>query len=126
MHGVGLALNHGWARTGRTLPKPVGWALTLLFVMLAWVLFRAPDFATAARMLRALFGAEGIGPAKLHGAAVFWIAIAIALIGPSSQEVVLRRLVPTPWIAVPAGAAFVFLCLLIGGRIPEAFIYFQF
>jgi alginate O-acetyltransferase complex protein AlgI len=58
-HGVGLALQNLYSASGLrrrlgTLPdlvyKPVSIALTFAFVTFGWVLFRAPDFATAAAM----------------------------------------------------------------------------
>jgi hypothetical protein len=51
---------------------------------------------------------------------------AVALLGPTSQTVALERLQPKPWLAVPAGAALAYLLLLVGGRLPNVFIYFQF
>ncbi|MBM9403061.1 MBOAT family protein [Gluconacetobacter azotocaptans] len=125
LHGAALSVNHVWSRTGIRLAAPLAWAATMLFVILGWVLFRAPDFPTATRMLRAMAGLHGVGRAPIHDAALFWIALAVAVIGPSSQDAV-SRMRPSPLLAAPAGIAFVFLLLLIGGRIPDAFIYFQF
>jgi alginate O-acetyltransferase complex protein AlgI len=70
LHGLYLMLNHAWAafaagRPGlqrRALSRPgraLAWALTMLAVMLAWVFFRAPDFATAARILGGMAGLHG-------------------------------------------------------------------
>ncbi|MBB2156708.1 MBOAT family protein [Gluconacetobacter diazotrophicus] len=126
LHGAALSVNHVWTRLGLRLPGVAGWAVTMLTVIVGWVVFRAPDFPTAARMLRAMSGLNGVGRAWMHEAPVFWIAILVALVGPSSQDAALRMLRPTPLLAVPAGVAFVLLLLLIGGRIPDAFIYFQF
>ncbi|WP_323990217.1 MBOAT family protein [Nguyenibacter sp. L1] len=130
LHGLALSVNHAWTRLASRLalrlPAVAAWALTMLFVIVGWVLFRAPDFPTAGRVLRAMAGLQGVGRAWPRDAAVFWIALGVALIGPSSQDAVLRMLRPTRLLAVPAGIAFVLLLLLIGGRIPDAFIYFQF
>jgi len=126
LHGLGLAANHLWQRAGLRMPPVLGWLCTLLFVMIGWVLFRSPDFATAWHVLRAMAFGNGIGHLHLRNAIVFWIAVGIALLGPSSQDAALRLLKPRPWIAVPAAGAFVFLLFLVGGRIPNAFIYFQF
>ncbi len=125
-HGAALAVNGAWNRAGWRMPRAAGWAITLLFVLAGWVLFRAPDFATAGRMLWAMLGAEGIGRVKVDNAAVVLIAATLALLGPTSQELALRRLPPVRWVALPAGAALVAMLLLIGGRIPNTFIYFQF
>jgi hypothetical protein len=51
---------------------------------------------------------------------------AVALLGPTSQEVALEKLQPKAWLAMPAGVALAYLLLLIGGRLPNVFIYFQF
>ena len=126
LHGAALAINGAWNRAGWRMPQALGWAITLLFVLAAWVLFRAPDFATAGRMLWAMLGTEGIGRVKVDNAAVVLIAATLALLGPTSQELALRRLPPARWVALPAGAALVAMLLLLGGRIPNAFIYFQF
>ena len=53
-HGLGLAGRSLWQRGGFAVPRPFGWALTLVFVGLGWLLFRAPDLTTAALMARAL------------------------------------------------------------------------
>ncbi len=126
LHGVGLAFNHLWARTRIALPRPLGWALTLLFVLCTWVLFRAPDFATAWRVLGAMAGEQGRGHVHVENAAVVAIGIVVALVGPTSQQAALARMPPRPAFAVLAGTAMALLLLLIGGRIPDAFIYFQF
>jgi D-alanyl-lipoteichoic acid acyltransferase DltB (MBOAT superfamily) len=126
LHGAALAINGAWNRAGWRMPQALGWAITLLFVLAAWVLFRAPDFATAGRMLWEMLGIEGIGRVKVDNAAVVLIAATLALLGPTSQELALRRLPPARWMALPAGAALVAMLLLLGGRIPNAFIYFQF
>ena len=126
LHGAGLAANHVWAGSGRRLGRPVGWVLTTAFVLVAWVLFRAPDFGTASRMLAGMAGLHGWQPVHVRNAAVVLIGIAVALVGPTSQEAALRRLPPLPLLAVPVGGLLAFLVLLVGGRLPEEFIYFQF
>ncbi len=126
MHGVALAANGAWDRTGRRMPAPLGWALTLLFVLSAWVLFRAPDFGTALRVFAAMAGVDGIGRVRVHDAWVMLVAVAAALFGPTSQDFALEQLRPSAIMAIPAAAALVGLVLLAGGRVPNEFIYFQF
>jgi D-alanyl-lipoteichoic acid acyltransferase DltB (MBOAT superfamily) len=77
LHGGYLMVNHAWQELCRRsamaaalarspLSRPVGWALTMLAVVVAWVFFRAPDFATAGRLLTAMVGGHGIAlPAGL-------------------------------------------------------------
>jgi D-alanyl-lipoteichoic acid acyltransferase DltB (MBOAT superfamily) len=126
MQGVALAINGAWARAGLRMPALLGWALTLLFVMAGWVLFRAPDFATAWTMLRGMAGLEGLGHVKVDHAVAFAVGTAIALFGPTSQQVALLRLRPVHWLAVPVGIALLLLLLQSGTRAPSEFIYFQF
>ena len=72
VHGVGLAANHLARRFLRLrLPTLAAWALTQLFVLLAWVLFRSPDMETALRIYAALAGAtqaSGAGVAAMASA----------------------------------------------------------
>jgi D-alanyl-lipoteichoic acid acyltransferase DltB (MBOAT superfamily) len=128
LHGIALAVNHVWQNTGLRLPRPAAWAMTLLFVMACWVLFRAADFTTARDILLAMLGRNGIGhisldreyiAALIGGAIVVWFF-------PTSQEAALTKLQPNRWFAMPAGVALAYLLLLIGGRLPNVFIYFQF
>jgi len=60
LHGVYLVL-HRWAeRVGLRIPARLGWGLTLLAVLLAWVPFRAEGFSAAMDFYRGLFGGNGI------------------------------------------------------------------
>ena len=124
-HGVVLAVNGAWVRTGWRMPAVLGWALTMAFVLSAWVLFRAPDFATAGTVLRGMAGLAGAGPTRVAHVPELAAAIALALLGPTSQALA-DRLRPRPWLAWPIGAALAGLLLLAGGRAPNEFIYFQF
>ncbi|HVZ07191.1 MBOAT family O-acyltransferase [Rhodopila sp.] len=128
LHGGALAVNHLWEGRGPRLPRPLAWLLTLLFVMVGWVLFRCPTFGEAGTILLAMAGRHGLGDLALNqeNAAALAGGAAIALLGPVSQEAALTRLSPRPWLAVPAGVLLAYLLLLIGGRLPNAFIYFQF
>jgi len=128
LHGAALALSHLWEKAGLRMPAFLGWLLTLLFVMACWVLFRAPDFATAGDILAAMAFAHGPGTVKLSqdAWAAMLIGATIALIGPTSQRAALVLLRPSPWIAVPVGLGLMYLVITIGGRLPNVFIYFQF
>ncbi len=108
------------------MPRLLGWALTLLFVLGGWVLFRSPDFATAARVLAGMAGAHGVGRLQVDNAAVVLARGGRRAAGADQPGPGPDRLRPSPWLAVPAGAALVCLLLLVGGRVPNEFIYFQF
>ena len=126
LHGLALAVNGAWARSRLRLPRIAGWALTMLFVLVGWVLFRAADFATAWHMLQAMAGVNGLGKVRLDDRAVLYIGLAVALLGPTSQQAMLSRLKPRGWAAGAAAVALVWALLAIGGRLQHEFIYFQF
>ncbi|HXO01569.1 MAG TPA: MBOAT family O-acyltransferase, partial [Stellaceae bacterium] len=61
VHGVGLGAGVLWRRAGLRLPILAGWMLTFVYVVLAWVLFRAPSFAIARVVYRGLTGFAPLG-----------------------------------------------------------------
>ncbi len=80
LHGGYLAIDHLWRRLRPRLavlaPEPgraeifAGAALTFLAVVVGWVFFRAPDFASAITMLRAMAGANGMSATGAAAAAL--------------------------------------------------------
>jgi len=132
LHGLALGLNHWlretvWPRVPVRLPGPVAWLLTLLFVVLAWIPFRAATFHGAATLLAGVAGREGFFPVRLldqlgplghhlhalasdtslvlsmrdwalSGAPTLVLAAAIALFGPNSLQIMRRY---TPALKIP-------------------------
>jgi alginate O-acetyltransferase complex protein AlgI len=126
LHGVALAVNGAWARAGRRLPPLLGWAVTMLFVLVGWVLFRAADFGGAWQILESMVGLHGWGGVRLDNHFILYLGLAVALVGPTSQQAVLRQFQPRGWAALAGAAALVWALLAIGGRLQHEFIYFQF
>ena len=70
LHGVYLAINHGWRALRRRLGHDIGhttrWGracgvlLTFIAVVVGWVLFRSADLAAAGVMLKAMAGGNGL------------------------------------------------------------------
>ena len=68
LHGLYLVINHVWLAfkhrmgwgEGGWLTRRLAVLLTFLAVVVAWVFFRAPDFATASSMLSGMAGLNGI------------------------------------------------------------------
>ena len=57
LHGSFLVLERlGWGQILAKLPRLVRHSYTLMVVLLAWVLFRANDFAQAAHVIKSMFG----------------------------------------------------------------------
>jgi D-alanyl-lipoteichoic acid acyltransferase DltB (MBOAT superfamily) len=122
-HGVGLAAGLLWRRAGLAMPALAGWALTGGFVVLTWVLFRAPSFEAAAAIFKGLFGFAPLGhDFKWRTIA---LAAAVATIGPTAWAAVHRA---PPWrsLAVATALAFVVVLFKIGDDANYEFIYFQF
>src|SRR3954463_2657847 len=60
-HGLGLIGCHMWGWLKRPLPAIAGWAITMLFVLGGWVLFRAADLGMALSLLASMAGFGGSG-----------------------------------------------------------------
>ncbi|MBG0791665.1 MAG: MBOAT family protein [Desulfovibrionaceae bacterium] len=60
LHGLATIIHRLWTRTGLRLPRYAAWALTFLFVNVAWVFFRAQTFADAVRLLKGMVGLHGV------------------------------------------------------------------
>jgi alginate O-acetyltransferase complex protein AlgI len=75
-HGVGLVANHLARGFRLTLPKPIGWFFTFLFVLNGWVVFRSPDLGTATQILKAMYfmtGKDVIAPSQIPNQGMAWI-----------------------------------------------------
>jgi D-alanyl-lipoteichoic acid acyltransferase DltB (MBOAT superfamily) len=122
-HGLGLGAGVLWRKAGLHVPALLGWGLTLLFVVLAWVLFRAPSFEVAERLYMTLAGAAPFG------AALKWRlllpAAGFAMIGPTAYDIAMKAR-PSKGLGVALAFAFVLLLLELGNEQNYEFIYFQF
>ncbi len=122
-HGLGLCAGVVWRRYELPMHPVLGWALTFLFVMACWVLFRATSFPAAIILFKGLIGLAPLGSGfKWRALAV---AAAFAMIGPTSWTIS-QRAPLTRWVAVAFAALFVFVLLKIGDDSNYEFIYFQF
>lgn len=132
LHGVALVIVVLWQRQGFHMPAWGAWPVTFLFLIVTWVFFRATSFMGAAEMLRAMAG-WGYGgwrfPVTMLNPWHSWIigfAAALAIFGPTSQEVALVRLTPRRITAIATALAAVFVLMEIGDRGTQEFIYFHF
>lgn len=136
-HGIALCFARVWEQAGWVdIPRPLAHVFTLLFVALAWTLFRAPDFATAMNMYAGQFGLYGFSlgdglratlrPA--HGMAALLGVVCIiaplyqsrcaARFGQNSLFMTLASLWPV--------LGFLLSFALIASRETVPFLYFQF
>ncbi len=124
-HGIGLSVCHSWQNLQRPLPAALAWPLTMLFVIVGWVLFRATDFTMARNILMSMTGAHGFG-GTFSGTTLILVSAAVSAIVPSAHEIIDRMSKPQPWLAAAAASLSVYCLLKVGSGAPLNFIYFQF
>ena len=105
--------------------------LNSLFITTGQNAEHAPQAVLPSHLLQeevqGLAGEGGLGWAKFHNGWMLAAAGVLALIGPTSQAIAFGHwLRPRIWMAVPLGLAGAGLVLMAGGRLQNAFIYFQF
>ena len=128
LHGLALCINHLWhAVKAPRLPNFIGWAITFYLVSIAWIFFRAPDFATAFIMAQSYMM---IGTAGTQSLDVFYACILIALFTAhfiwqkTNIETRIEALSPAKFAVVLGAITPIILLLHPVGYRP--FIYFQF
>jgi D-alanyl-lipoteichoic acid acyltransferase DltB (MBOAT superfamily) len=129
LHGVALIVNHLWRRTGLRLPAGLAWALTMLFVIAGWVLFRAEDFAAALNVLEGMAGLHGPALDAVATVNDLWLlptAAVLAIAGPTGHRLAHEIMPPRRLAAAALAMALVFVTLTAGGGDNAVFIYFQF
>jgi D-alanyl-lipoteichoic acid acyltransferase DltB (MBOAT superfamily) len=146
LHGIGLIVNHAWRASAvsrrAAIPSSVAQGLTLAFVVLAWVPFRARDVAAALVMwasmagVNGLFTAESTLPGRL-ATPLLWIAalLGVALLAPNTQQLLSQpadpRAAPSPWQpnlrwGLVAGLLFGVAVSFVVAHRPTEFLYFRF
>jgi alginate O-acetyltransferase complex protein AlgI len=131
MHGLGLSIQRIWANSPRkvTLPTWLASMLTLIFVILLWVPFRAANFDTSWQVLLLLFS---FTPAQAAGETQA-VALACGLIFMlvlhhcRNKKIFFSfwRNAPTWVYAISFGSVFA-LSLALRALDYQPFIYFQF
>lgn len=129
-HGMGLVACRGWKSLKMPLPAPVGWVLTMLFVLVGWIMFRAPDWQTFASISESMIGLHGSTSANgmsLQKDVLLEAALPCILI-PSSHEMleIMKRVGPRPAVVVLTAMLAAFCVLQVGKGAPAEFIYFRF
>ncbi|MCP1515708.1 alginate O-acetyltransferase complex protein AlgI [Pseudomonas migulae] len=136
-HGVALCVDRLWSRSRLpNIPPLLSHSLTLLFVFLAWTLFRAPDFHSAMTMYAGQFGLHGfaLGDAlavtlrPVHGLAALLgvVCILAPLLQSRVEQRFARHALFVPVTALWPVAGFLLSFALIASREAVPFLYFQF
>ena len=124
LHGCALVVCALWRRYGPGMPSLLGWALTVAFVLLTGVIFRAGTLEAAWHIFQGLAvppdpGRRGLTPIILVPLAAFLL--------PASQDII-ERLTrrPRPWLAALAGIGLLAVLIELGERNASGFAYFYF
>ncbi|HEY9010133.1 MAG TPA: MBOAT family protein [Devosia sp.] len=138
-HGGLLAVERALGIKGNERRPIWAWAMTMLFVAVGWVLFRAHDVGNALDMYEGMLGLQGFAVRDLYawqisGLSLFGVALGIAVcaIEPwfDAKAAVGHAVdVATRRVAYLSLAASVFGVLAIGKLVAESdspFLYFQF
>lgn len=152
LHGVALCLAHVWvSRIGWHWPGWLALPVTLSFVMLAWIPFRADSVASATRLYQALLSPWQWSPVlqwphqgwPLTGehaplASLVVLGLAIALLLPNSQQWVTRWRSAMDhddprqarrtglWVGALCGVLLFLVLKQLYAQPGQAFLYFEF
>ncbi len=110
------------------MPGVFSWALTFVFVICGWVLFRAEDITLAGTILNSMFVLNNIPlPDKFNDNTDFVIlGLFISMLGPTSYKLAFHKAAPKIWLTSVTSLLLVSIILRIGPGRSLDFIYFQF
>ena len=139
LHGLFLLLERGVRRLADTrslgpagVIKPLGWCMTLIAVVTAWVFFRADDLGSAVAMVTTMFSVSSFALADLANidfeawwsAAIFAALLGQQLITRDRPLQAMLKQLPWPLLGGMLGAMLFLISTTTGQS--NAFIYFQF
>ena len=125
LHGVALVICSLWRRYCPKLAWLLGWLLTVAFVLLTGVIFRAGTLDTAWHIFQGLGTLPDVSRVR-HLLPIIAAVLAACLL-PASQDVIAlftRR--PRPVLAGLLGIALVALLIELGDQDVYEFVYFKF
>jgi alginate O-acetyltransferase complex protein AlgI len=131
LHGLGLSIHRFWAGLSGAprLPAVFSFFITLIFVTLLWVPFRAPDFQTSWDVVRLLFEFNVVGLSADSTSVFFALCLLVCLALHFCRNkgvffIFWRNLSPTLYL-ISLGAVFA-IALALRAVEYQPFIYFQF
>jgi D-alanyl-lipoteichoic acid acyltransferase DltB (MBOAT superfamily) len=125
MHGCALVLCSLWRRYCPRLPRLIAWALTVIFVIVTGVIFRAGTVDVAWNVFQGLAVPPNLEQGR-HLAPLVIVPL-VAFLLPSSQDIIAlltRR--PRPWLAALVGLGILALFIELGEQNVHEFVYFKF
>ena len=103
LHGCALVLCSLWRRYGPRLPALLGWALTVMFVLLTGVIFRAGTLDAAWHVFQGLAVPPNLERGR-HLAPLVIVPL-VAFLLPASQDIIALLDAPAAALARSAGRA---------------------
>jgi D-alanyl-lipoteichoic acid acyltransferase DltB (MBOAT superfamily) len=136
LHGIGLVVNQVWKKTKRKLPGALAWILTIIYLNLAFVFFRAPNLHDAWLYLGALVDVHA--PLGLYtwthslrrldivASGITALAAAVIVVLPKNSMVIVKEFRPSlPRLAFAVCLTLVSL-LFLNSMIAKDFLYIDF
>jgi alginate O-acetyltransferase complex protein AlgI len=125
VHGIALVICSLWRRYCPRLPSLLGWALTVILVLVTGVIFRASTLDAAFNIFQGL----AVLPNLTRGQHLWPLVIIplMAFLLPASQDIIARLMRrPSPWFAALIGFALLVILVTLGERNVNGFAYYQF
>jgi len=125
IHGCALVVCSLWRRYGPRMQALFGWALTVIFVLVTGVIFRAGTLEAAWHIFAGLDVAPRLERGRHLGP--LFIVPAVAFLLPASQDIIellTRR--PRPWLAALLGVGIMVLLIELGEQNVYEFAYYKF
>ncbi len=131
LHGIGMVIHRIWKELGMNMNKYLAWFVTFFFVNITWVFFRAKTWDDAIKVLKGMFGFNGLKLNYFYYFSsetyiplfVLFTSMFAALFAKNSMEMI-KNLKPGYKTALVGGGIFAFSTLFLT-RVSE-FLYFNF
>ena len=131
-HGVALVVERSHVTIWRSVAPALRWIAVMLVVLMGWVLFRSPDWATSLEVYERLwmpFLTAETSPRILWLPPLTLLMIGIMVVEHAVWTTRLRRCMRLPanaWYSPVATAIMIWMLLLYAPRDFRPFVYFQF
>jgi alginate O-acetyltransferase complex protein AlgI len=136
LHGVALVINQYWKKSKRTLHPFIAWVLTMSYVNIAFIFFRAPDAGSAFQMIGAMLGRfsfvgmeafkKSIRTSEIATLAIPLLAGGIVIVLRHNSKTILDQFKPTHGRLACAVVLMLVSILFLNSNIAKEFIYFAF
>jgi D-alanyl-lipoteichoic acid acyltransferase DltB (MBOAT superfamily) len=135
LHGVGLSANQIWKKKKLKMPGWLGWLVTFLLVVIAFVFFRSPSVGSAIRMLSEMLPHSPLsGLGSLRGilpqnATILVRPVAIGTVPAfwfKSSAELSKSFRPTALTACTTAALLLLSLVYINSTAAKQFVYFAF